>query len=254
MAAEPDRRATEPRLLQRSWEFVAARFDPKSHLGLGLTIRLVLFVLALWAFSGLLDAVLDNETLVRIDKWIAAWFNAHATPTGRSIFNVVTQLGLPVVYALMGIVAIYLWRTHQKALLVTWIAANGGGKLLEYVIKNTVHRSRPEYSAAYLHGKSYSFPSGHTMGATICYLLIAYLIAIRPGVDRRGRIIVHVAAIAIIVAVAISRLYLGVHYLSDVLGGAAAGVAWLSACGTTRQLIVGRRRGDGAASAQVASA
>src|SRR5690349_16183103 len=121
-------RSRERSFLKRSWTFVSARFDPKSHLGLGLTIRLVLFALAVWAFSGLLDAVLDNETLVRLDKWIAAWFSAHATATGRSIFNAITQLGLPVVYALMGLVAVYLWRTGQRAQLVTWIAANGGGK------------------------------------------------------------------------------------------------------------------------------
>ncbi len=237
MADEERSRGDKRRYLQRGWAFLIARFDPKSHRGLGLTIRLVLFGLAVWAFSGLLDAVLDNETLVRIDKWIAAWFNGHATAMGRSIFNVVTQLGLSVVYALMGLVALYLWRTHQRAYLVTWVAANGGGKALEYLIKNTVHRSRPEYSAAYLHGKSYSFPSGHTMGATICYLLIAYLLSVRQDVTRRTAIVLHVAAITVIVAVALSRLYLGVHYLSDVLGGAAAGAAWLSACGITRHVF-----------------
>jgi undecaprenyl-diphosphatase len=138
--------------------------------------------------------------------------------------------------------AVYLWLVHERAHLVTWIAANGGGKLIEYFIKTTIHRSRPQYSAEYLHGQSYSFPSGHTMGSTICYLLIAYLIASRPEVSRRTAIMVHVIAVSIIVAVAFSRLYLGVHYLSDVLGGAAAGMAWLTVCGTTRQLLVGLHR------------
>jgi undecaprenyl-diphosphatase len=79
------------------------------------------------------------------------------------------------------------------------------------------------------------------MGSTICYLLLAFLIASRPGVGRKAAIGVYVVAIAIIVAVALSRLYLDLHYLSDVLGGAAAGLAWLAACGATRQIVVGQR-------------
>jgi undecaprenyl-diphosphatase len=228
--------------LQRARAFISARFDPHSHFGLGLTVRLVLFGLGVWAFSGLLDAVLDNATLVRLDQFVAGWFAAHATPAGRSIFTVITQLGSPVVWALMGIVAIYLWFAHEHAHLLTWIGANGGGKALEYLIKNTVHRSRPEYAADYLSGKSYSFPSGHTMGSTICYLMLAFLIASRPGVGRRAGITAYIVAIVIICAVALSRLYLDLHYLSDVLGGAAAGLAWLGACGATRHIVVGQRQ------------
>jgi undecaprenyl-diphosphatase len=80
------------------------------------------------------------------------------------------------------------------------------------------------------------------MGSTICYLLLAYLIARRPDVSRRTATVVHVVAIAIIVAVGFSRVYLVVHYPSDVLGGAAAGLAWLAACGATRKVVVGRRQ------------
>ena len=82
---------------QRIWRFLAARFDPKSELGLGLTVSLVVCALAVWALSGLLDAVLDNELLVRIDITVESWFHGHATPTGLTIFNAVTQLGSPVV-------------------------------------------------------------------------------------------------------------------------------------------------------------
>jgi membrane-associated phospholipid phosphatase len=243
----PDQRTGAGRYFQRAREFISARFDTRSHLGLGLTIRLVLFGLAVWAFSGLLDAVLDNATLVRLDRIVAAWFAKQATPRGRDIFAVVTLLGSEVTYVLMGIGVIYLWFAGERAHLVTWIAANGGGKALEYLIKNTVHRSRPEYSADYLHGQSYSFPSGHTMGATICYLLIAYLIAAHPRVSKRVAVLVHVGAIGIIVAVALSRLYLDVHYLTDVLGGAMAGLAWVAMCGATRHVVVGYRDSNASA-------
>ena len=222
---------------RRAWQFVVARFDPRSHLGLGLTIRLVLFVLAIWAFSGLLDAVLDNRTLVAIDRAVETWFHARATPAGLETFNIITQLGSPVVNVLIGVVAIYLLFKRQYPLLVTWLAANLGGKIIEFIIKNTVHRARPSFSAEFLRTVSYSFPSGHTMGSTICYLMLAYMVATKPRASRNVRYVAYAIAITLIVTVAFSRLYLQVHYPTDVMGGFAAGLAWLAACGATRHLF-----------------
>lgn len=225
-------------MFARARRFVAERLDPHAHWGLGLTLRLLLLVLAVWGLSSLLDAVLDNAMLVRMDARVEAWFNAHATPTGLSIFYALTQLGSPVANVLIGLVAIYLWRIRNWQLLWTWLAANLGGKVLQIVLKDTVHRSRPQYGAAYLHGQSYSFPSGHVMNSTICYLFIAYIIATRPSIGRMSRRIAFGAAGIVILIVAFSRLYLGVHYPSDVAGGFAAGLAWLSLCGITRQIAV----------------
>ena len=239
MTGEPGSR--ELSAAQRVREFLAARFDPKSQLGLGLTASFVIFVLALWAFSGLLDAVLDNETLVRVDGVVESWFHLHATAAGLKIFNVVTQLGSPVVVVLVFVVALYLWRANEVLLLWNWLGATIGGKAIEYVLKNTVHRSRPQYGAAYLYGHSYSFPSGHSMGATVCYLLLAYFIASQPNATRRTRSIAFGVATAIVIAVGFSRLYLGVHYPSDVLGGITAGVAWLSVCAATRRFVAQRQ-------------
>lgn len=224
-------------VLRRVRDFIAARLDPKSHLGLGLTLRLAGFALAIWAFSGLLDAVLDNETLVRIDRVVESWFHVHSTPAGLSFFDIVTQLGSPVVDVVIGIVALFLAYRREFPLFTTWLFANLGGKLLEYVIKNTVHRTRPQYAAEFLNGASYSFPSGHTMGSTICYLLLAYMVAARQGATTRARWMAFVVAAIVILAVAFSRVYLGVHYPSDVAGGFAAGMAWLTVCGATRHLI-----------------
>jgi membrane-associated phospholipid phosphatase len=227
----------ETSLVARARRFLAARFDPHSHLGLGLTLRLVAFGLAVWAFSGVLDAVLDNETLVRIDRVVETWLHAHATPAGLAVFDVLTQLGSSVVDVLIGVVGLYLLVRRQFPLLVNWLGANLGGKVVEYVIKNTVHRTRPQYAAKFLNGVSYSFPSGHTLGATVCYLMLAYLIESRPRATSRQRWIANVVASLIIAVVAFSRLYLGVHYPTDVAGGFTAGMAWLTACGATRQLV-----------------
>ena len=225
-----------------SWarRFLAARFDRKSQVGIGLTISVFVFAVAVWALSGLLDAVLDNDWLVRVDQIVERWLHAHATATGLAVFGGVTQLGSPVgVAVLVAIVALYLWRVGPRLLLWTWLGTNAGGAVVEYVLKATVHRTRPQYAAAYLHGHSYSFPSGHTMGSTICYFLLAHLISTNPRVTGGTRRFVSALAFLLVGGIAFSRLYLGVHYPSDVLGGFMAGLAWLAACeGVQRILIV----------------
>ena len=232
-----------PSWVQRAKRFIAARFDPRSHFGLGLTTSLVICALAIWLFSGLLDAVLDNARLVRLDSRAAEWFHTHATPGGLRVFDIITQLGSPVVDVMIAIVAIILWRRKETLLLWSWLAANLGGKAIEYVIKMTVHRTRPQFGNLYLLQRhSYSFPSGHTMGASVCYLMLAYLIASREETTRSVGIGVFAGAVALILLVAYSRLYLGVHYPSDVLGGMAAGIGWLTICGATRRIIAGRRQ------------
>ena len=223
---------------RRVRDFIAARFDPRSRTGLGLTLRLAGFALAVWVFSGLLDAVLDNETIARLDQVVESWFHVHSTPAGLAAFDVVTQLGSPVVDVVIGAVALFLLYRREYPLLVTWLFANLGGKVIEYVLKNTVHRTRPQYAAEFLHGVSYSFPSGHTMGSTICYLMLAYIIGAWPGATSRRRWMAFVVAALVISAVAFSRVYLGVHYPSDVAGGFAAGMAWLTACGATRHVVM----------------
>lgn len=248
MSSIPDQSRGALSALQRVRRFLAARFDPKSHFGLGFTVMLVIFALALWTLSSLLDAVLDNATLVRLDTAIESWFHSHATPAGLAIFNVVTQLGMPVVDVLIVVVAIYLWRKGDRLLLWNWLAATLGSKVIEHVLKLTVHRSRPEYGPEYLHGHSYSFPSGHTMNATICYLFLAYLAATHQGTTHARGLAAYGAAGLLILSVAFSRLYLGVHYPSDVLGGIATAVAWLSICGATRRFVAGRRASEGWAS------
>lgn len=235
-----DRARPGPQRMERVREFLTARFDPESQVGLGLTISVVIFALAVWALSGLLDAILDNDTLVRTDALVESWFHANATPGGLRIFTAITQLGSVVVFVVAVVVAVYLWRRRQMLLLWNWLGALLGYMLVEYVLKLTVQRPRPQYSAAYLHGRSYSFPSGHTMAATVCYLLLAYFIASRPRTTPTVRITVFVVASVLILAVALSRLYLGVHYPSDVIGGMAAGLAWLSVCGATRRILAPR--------------
>jgi undecaprenyl-diphosphatase len=112
--------------------------------------------------------------------------------------------------------------------------------VLETVLKHAIHRPRPIYASAFLHGGSFSFPSGHAMGSLVAYGMCAYLL-VTFWTERSSRqILVSGAALVLIVAIGLSRLYLGVHYFSDVVAGYAAGTVWLAACATGCEIA--RRR------------
>jgi undecaprenyl-diphosphatase len=219
---------------RRRWHsltgFLAARFDPHSSLGLWLTLDVVLLAGAVWGFGGLLEEVLDRESLVRWDISVVRWLRAHASPIGDRIFAAVTVLGSPGNWVIVGAVALWLLWRRERFLLVTLLAGTGGGKLLELVLKRTIHRHRPSEAAALLSGHTFSFPSGHAMNSTICYALVAFVLATAQESRVRVRTRWYATAAAVALAVAFSRSYLGMHFPSDVLGGLIAGFAWVVLC------------------------
>jgi membrane-associated phospholipid phosphatase len=211
--------------------FVAARLDPKAYLGLYVTVGFVAGALGLWLFGALLDAVLDNAMLVRWDIATDAAIHARATPTGLRLFDAITQLGSPVTLGIVAAVgAVLLWLAGRRTLTIGWVAAFAGAVLLDEVLKRAVHRTRPAYGAAYLHGQSFSFPSGHAMGSIVAYGILAYVLTHRAYPGRVPRGVIYALAAAIVLLVGLSRVYIGVHYPSDVVGGWAAGSAWLAIC------------------------
>jgi undecaprenyl-diphosphatase len=141
--------------------------------------------------------------------------------------------------AVIGTATLFL--KGNRLLAWAWAAAAAGGAILDYLLKTTIHRSRPEYAASFLHGSSYSFPSGHAMGSVIGYGFLAYAVVITS--QRRGwqrGIVIGVAAVLALL-IGLSRVYLGVHYPSDVAGGWAAGLVWLAVCVTGYRVVAGRR-------------
>jgi undecaprenyl-diphosphatase len=222
---------------RRLRRFVRRRLDRKSELGLRLTINAVLFGLAVWAFAGLLEEVLDKATLVQWDVAANEWLHAHATATGLAIFHAITVVGSPGVWVVTALFAFWLLCRREHFLLLAWIASNVGGGLLQLLLKTTVHRDRPQYAARYLHGQSYSFPSGHTMSATICWSLMVVCAGLSLGWHGRRRAMLYVASTTLVLAIGFSRLYLGVHYPSDVAGGLIAGMAWVVVCTTTMRIV-----------------
>jgi undecaprenyl-diphosphatase len=128
------------------------------------------------------------------------------------------------------VVGLVLAARREWILLGGWLAAFAGGGLLDGVLKLVIRRPRPPYADAFLQHFSWSFPSGHAMGSLIGYGMLAYVLMLLWIHRRSAQIAVALGAALLIVAIGLSRLYLGVHYFSDVVGGYAAGVLWLSAC------------------------
>ena len=227
----------------RLMRFLRARLDPKSYLGLHFTVGLILAVLALWLFGGLLEEVLDNAAMVHWDMSVASWVHATTTPLGARVFIAITDIGSPLVMSLLAVVGVgTLLLRRWRLLALVWAGAAGGGAILDWVLKTLIHRTRPEYATAYLHRASYSFPSGHAMGSLIGFGMLAFAVAHARGFTRRQRQGAYIAAGVLTLLVGISRIYLDVHYPSDVVGGWAAGGAWLSICITGYHFVTGRSR------------
>ena len=226
----------------RTKRFVANRLSTETYIGLHLTVTFLVAVGAIWLCSALLEAVLDNATLVRLDVAAAEWVHAHVTSTGTALSIWISEIGSPTS---MGVIAVIggaeLLRRHHKTLLFTWIAAFVGGGLLEKVLKILVHRSRPIFNTSAPAEQSLSFPSGHSMMCLIGVGMVVYVLLVPRKFGDPWRGILGGIAVAFVLAVGISRVYLGAHYPSDVLGGYAAGAGWVAICVGVRGVVKHRR-------------
>lgn len=214
-----------------AWDFVAARFAPGGYLGLHLTLGLLISLAGLWLFGGITEDVINHDPLTQFDATLLDWFHAHATTAGSTIFSGISHLGSVVTLAAIAlVVGLLLAVRRQWIVLGGWVAALAGAGLLDGVLKLVIRRPRPPYAAAFLTQFSWSFPSGHAMGSLVGYGMLAYVAVVFWVHSRRGQVAVVLGAGLMILAVGLSRLYLGVHYFSDVVAGYAAGLLWLSAC------------------------
>ena len=222
--------ANRARLVERT-EFVAGRFARGQYLGAHLTVGFVISVAGLLLFGAITEDVIHHDPLTQFDVRLLSWFHEHGTPAGYAIFNTITVLGSPVMMSVLALAVGFVLATRREwILLAGWLVAFAGGGLLDTVLKLAIRRPRPPYADVFLHHHSWSFPSGHAMGSLIGYGMLSYVLAVLWIHRRSARVSIVVSAALLIVAIGLSRLYLGVHYFSDVVGGYAAGVLWLSAC------------------------
>ena len=212
------------------WRFVAGRFARGEYLGLHLTIGLAICLAASWLFAGITEDVVHHDPLTVFDYAVLDWLHAHASPTGLAIARVISAVGSPKAVGVLGLgVVVVLALRREGLFLEAWVLAFLGGALLNQGLKRAIQRPRPEHSSI-LSYQSWSFPSGHAMESLIAFGMLAYVVIVLVPAARPYRALIVLCATALILAIGFTRLYLGVHYFSDVVGGYAAGALWLSAC------------------------
>jgi membrane protein DedA with SNARE-associated domain/membrane-associated phospholipid phosphatase len=228
----------------RAWAFAAARVAPGAYLGLHLTLGLLISLGALWLFGGVAEDVVHGDPLTAFDLRLLHFARGHATPLGDRLFVAVSLIGSPVTMAAVALGGL-LFLTWRRAWvqLGGWAAAFGGAAVLAEALKTVFHRPRPTGAAAFLHGTSFSFPSGHALGSLVGFGMLTYLLVVGALHSRGARIALVAGTAALVLAIGISRLYLGVHYFSDVVAGFAAGSLWLAVCVSGLE-VVRRELGD----------
>jgi membrane protein DedA with SNARE-associated domain/membrane-associated phospholipid phosphatase len=216
------------------------RFSPGDYLGLNLTLGLGVSFVLLLIFAAIAQSVLSETAIVRFDLDLAEALHAGVTPGGVAFWIGVTRLGTMSATAVFG-VGFALWYTSRRGWLVFagWLAALAGSELLAWALKHAIHRERPIFEVAYATEPSFSFPSSHVLGALVGYGMIVYFTFCLTS-SRLWRALAMVGGTVLVIGVGYSRLYLGLHFFSDVVGGLAAGAVWLTTCITA--LEVARRK------------
>jgi membrane-associated phospholipid phosphatase len=212
-------------------QFLRNRLNRETYVGLHLTVTLIVGGLAIWLSGALLDAVLDNATVVRLDIALANWIHSRANPTGLRVSQIISELASPTTMGVIAVIggAILLVR-RRFTMLLTWATVFAGGGGLERLLKAVVHRTRPPFTPTPPVEQSLSFPSGHSMMCAIGVGMLLYVLTVPRHMPRPWRGVLIGFGVSAVLAVGISRVYLGAHYPSDVLGGFAFGVAWLALC------------------------
>ena len=222
---------------RRAFSFVQARLSPEGLFGLHLTIGTVVLVGAAWLFGGISEDLITGDPLILVDELISEWFRSHATPRFtmgmRFASALATTVTVGILFALMG--CVLLWKRLWYWLLALVLVV-AGGMLLNIMLKDLFGRARPGWADPLMALADPSFPSGHTMMATIIYGFIAIFLILRIA-SWRWRFFIATLTILLVFLVALSRMYLGAHYLSDVLAAMAAGIGWVALCLTAVETL-----------------
>lgn len=197
-----------------------------------------LIAVSLFAFGEIADGIGPKENLHLLDRRIAEALRPHVPSAGLAVFSAITWLGSgPILAALGVLVSAGLFVKRRLIELYAWILALVGSGLLNVTLKGWFMRDRPGETPLLA---SWSFPSAHAMNSLVAYGMLIYLLARTE--PRRSVSVPVAAAAAIVLLVGASRVVLGFHYFTDVIGGFLAGIAWLAACVTFSEIALRRRR------------
>lgn len=195
--------------------------------GLPLLGALLVLAASLWAFGFIVDEqIREGET--GTDERLAQWLHGRATDPFTEVFRLITWAGnFMTLLAVTLLAVVILWRRRRQTDALFVALAFLGAQVLSSGMKLGFRRERPFFPDPLATESTFSFPSGHALVSLAVYGSIALLLARRIP-SPRGRAALLGGTALFVVAIGFSRLYLGVHFLSDVLAGFAAGSAWLA--------------------------
>ena len=217
------------------------RFFGSMRLALGTVLftGMMLAIAAVFFFGWLADEMVEGDTQ-RFDETVRAYVHSFAAPGLTSVMQTASFLGSTlflVIFGVIIVIALYLRKHRRGAILFTITTV--GSSLLIFVLKHIFKRVRPEPFFNTILPTSDSFPSGHALGAFCFYGALAAILTART--DKVWlKILIWTAATAMILLVGISRIYLGVHFPSDVVAGYAVGLIWVMTIAVGDKLIHAR--------------
>ncbi|MGD0993659.1 MAG: phosphatase PAP2 family protein [Gemmatimonadales bacterium] len=204
-----------------------------------------------YLFVELAEQVRLSTSLVsRADQLIHAWFGHERRAAMTTLLSAATGIGGTVgLMVIVAVVAATLLVRRERASAIFIVVTAGAGALLNLGLKAFFARMRPDLASALVVMRSYSFPSGHAMSSFITFGALGYLALRRrwPWAAKSASLAI---ALTIVVLVGLSRVYLGVHWASDIAGGWSAGAVWLAAAVVAFEMLLRlRQRRRGAAPA-----
>jgi undecaprenyl-diphosphatase len=211
----------------KTWGFIKDRFREGKRYGIGLNAGVACFALSVLSFAAIVDSLSEKGTLFHLDRKINAYMSGVANPGLTAFLGTITDLGSIYLVVMVAVVVgvILFVRKNWWRLLALFLAVGIGQAVLN-VLKVAFQRPRPR-TEMFVFGTS--FPSGHVFSATVIYGFCIYL-TFRFVDNATVKWIVSILLALLILLIGFSRIYLGVHWLSDTLAGYVTGFAWLLFC------------------------
>ena len=226
----------------RGWVMVTHRLTPGGYLGLHLTVSICVLFIAAATFFALADEVGEQDWLVQFDHAFSTSLHEHSTLPTVGIFQINSSLGDASTLTAIGLFVIAgLVVTRHWQFVFVWVIALLGVGSLNESLKNIFQRLRPQLPDPWIVETGWSFPSGHAMGSLVVYGMLAYFLTLVVP-NRTLRYCIIVLTTTLVVTIGFSRIYLGVHYFSDVVAGYCAATFWLVLVTTGNE--VARRHGQ----------